>query len=52
MKMNAGVSAGITMGSALAMIISFTMYHSIGWAVLHGVLSWVYVIYAWIWLEY
>ena len=32
-------------GSALAMVISFTTWHSVGWAILHGLLGWVYVIY-------
>jgi hypothetical protein len=27
------------------MVISYTTWHSIPWAILHGVLSWVYVIY-------
>jgi hypothetical protein len=40
-----GVKAGITFGSCLAMIVSYTAWHSIPWAILHGVLSWVYVIY-------
>lgn len=39
------VSAGITFGSALAMIISYTAWKSIGWAIFHGLLSWAYVIY-------
>ncbi len=33
------------MGSALAMILSFQLNHSILWAVLHGVCSWLYVFY-------
>lgn len=40
-----GVNTGITMGSALAMIISYTTWKSIGWAIIHGFLSWGYVIY-------
>lgn len=36
---------GIGFGCALAMIISYTHWHSIGWAILHGLLNWVYVIY-------
>lgn len=36
---------GITFGSALAMIISYVHWHSVGWAIVHGLLSWVYVIY-------
>ena len=36
---------GIGFGCALAMIISYTHWHSIGWAILHGLLNWIYVIY-------
>ena len=36
---------GVTFGSALAMVISYCNWHSVGWAVVHGLLSWVYVIY-------
>ncbi len=36
---------GISMGSALAMILSFQINHSILWAILHGIFSWGYVIY-------
>ena len=32
-------------GSVLAMIISFTTWHSILWALFHGFLGWIYVIY-------
>ncbi len=39
------VKTGITFGSALAMVISYTAWHSVGWAIFHGLLSWVYVIY-------
>ena len=39
------VRSGITFGSALAMVISYTAWHSIGWAIIHGLLSWVYVLY-------
>ena len=39
------VKTGISFGSALAMVISYTAWHSVGWAILHGLLSWVYVIY-------
>ncbi len=41
-------TAGIGFGSALAMILSFQLNHSILWAVVHGVCSWFYVAYrAW-----
>lgn len=36
---------GITFGSALAIAISWSLNHSILWAIIHGLLSWVYVIY-------
>ncbi|HUD67580.1 MAG TPA: hypothetical protein VMQ17_23555 [Candidatus Sulfotelmatobacter sp.] len=36
---------GIGFGSVLAMILSFTLNHSVGWAILHGICSWFYVIY-------
>jgi hypothetical protein len=36
---------GASFGAALAMAISFNTNHSVGWAILHGVFSWFYVIY-------
>lgn len=39
---------GVSFGTALAMVISYTKWHSIGWAIVHGILSWFYVIYAWL----
>ncbi len=41
----AGTAPGIGIGSALAVVMSFQLNHSILWAALHGVLSWLYVIY-------
>ncbi len=38
-------SVGVSMGCALAMILSWSANHSILWAILHGILSWFYVIY-------
>lgn len=37
--------SGVTMGSALAMILSYNANESILWAILHGIFSWLYVIY-------
>jgi len=37
--------AGISMGSVLAMIISWNLHHSIIWAIIQGVFSWLYVLY-------
>ena len=42
------VTTGVSFGSALAMVISYVNWHSIGWAILHGLFSWAYVIYYWI----
>ncbi len=39
------VEKGIGFGSALAMVISFVTWKSIGWAVIHGLMGWVYVVY-------
>ena len=39
------VKGSITFGSALAMVISYGNWHSVGWAIIHGLMSWVYVIY-------
>ena len=37
--------AGASFGSALAITISWSVHKSILWAIVHGFLSWVYVIY-------
>ena len=44
-KTKEAARAGITMGSALAITISWSVNHSILWAIVHGFLSWLYVIY-------
>lgn len=36
---------GAALGTALAVVISYTTWHSIGWAILHGIFGWAYVIY-------
>ena len=36
---------GITFGASLAIVISYVNWHSIGWAIVHGILGWGYVIY-------
>lgn len=40
------VQRGIGFGSALAITISYVHNQSIGWAILHGLLSWLFVVYA------
>jgi hypothetical protein len=44
-SMHEGVKSGISFGSALAITISWSKWHSILWAMIHGVLSWFYVLY-------
>ena len=39
------VKTGITFGSALAMVISWSANKSLLWVIVHGLLSWLYVIY-------
>jgi len=40
-----GTTYGLSLGGALAMILSFSINHSILWAIGHEILSWFYVIY-------
>ncbi|MHB1153058.1 MAG: helix-turn-helix domain-containing protein [Eubacteriales bacterium] len=42
---NKTVSKGLSFGAALAMIISHAAWGSIPWAIFHGILGWVYVLY-------
>ncbi|MGY3750771.1 hypothetical protein [Vagococcus acidifermentans] len=44
-RKSAVAQSGISFGCALAMVISYTTWQSIPWAIFHGLLSWVYVIY-------
>lgn len=44
-KTRTGIKTGISFGCALAMVISYVNWQSIGWAILHGIMSWGYVIY-------
>jgi hypothetical protein len=40
-----GAKYGIGFGSALAMAVSYSNNHSIFWAIVDGLLGWIYVIY-------
>ncbi len=42
------VSSGVTLGAVLAIVLSYDTNHSSGWAILHGLCSWLYCIYHWI----
>jgi hypothetical protein len=37
--------AGVSLGSVLAVVISWNLHHSIIWAIIHGFFGWFYVIY-------
>lgn len=37
--------AGASFGSALAIAISWSVHHSILWAIVQGFFSWLYVVY-------
>ena len=39
------VSNGVGLGSVIAVVASWDRNKSILWAILHGILSWFYVIY-------
>jgi hypothetical protein len=39
------VRSGIGLGTALAVTISWSLHKSILWAIIHGIFSWLYVIY-------
>ncbi|MEO9210087.1 MAG: hypothetical protein ABI208_03265 [Ginsengibacter sp.] len=37
---------GIGLGTIIAVVVSWSRNHSILWAIIHGFLGWLYVIYA------
>ena len=44
-RQSGAAKVGIGFGSALAITISWSLNKSIFWAIVHGFLSWIYVIY-------
>ncbi len=42
---NSAAQAGIGLGSAIAVAISWSLNKSIIWAIVHGFFGWFYVIY-------
>jgi len=38
-------SSGISLGSAIAVTVSWSLYHSLLWAIIHGLFGWLYVLY-------
>lgn len=43
--MSGNMERGISFGSALAIVLSWSRNHAILWAILHGVFGWLYVVY-------
>lgn len=44
--MNETIQTGVGFGCALAIAISYTTNQSILWAIIHGIFSWLFVLYA------
>lgn len=44
-RRNDAAKAGIGLGTAIAVAISWSLNKSIFWAIVHGIFSWFYVIY-------
>jgi len=40
-----GIQDCVSLGSIIAAVISYAKWGSVGWAILHGMLNWFYVIY-------
>ena len=40
-----GAKYGASFGSALAIAISYNNNHSVIWAIIDGILSWIYVVF-------
>ncbi len=40
-----GIDTSAAVGIALAVMLSYTKWQSIGWAIVHGFMNWAYVIY-------
>lgn len=38
-------SVGIGLGNVIAVVISWSVNHSVLWAIIHGIFGWFYIIY-------
>jgi len=45
MKKTTAASSGISLGSAIAVAISWSLHGSVPWAIIHGIFGWFYVVY-------
>ncbi|GGX58681.1 hypothetical protein [Saccharospirillum salsuginis] len=46
------VKHGVSFGTVLAIVLSWSVNKSILWAIVHGVFSWIYVLYFALFKEY
>lgn len=37
--------SGIGLGALIAVLLSWSLNHSVGWCIVHGILSWLYIVY-------
>jgi hypothetical protein len=44
-RMHTAINALISLGIAVAVVVSWSRNHSIGLAILHGIFNWFYVLY-------
>ena len=44
-SMKKAAKGGAAFGSCLAIAISYSTWYSVGWAIIHGLLGWLYVLY-------
>lgn len=44
-RIHLSIEGATAVGCSLAVVLSYLKWHSIGWAILHGCLNWIYVIY-------
>lgn len=42
---NSSTNTGFGIGVVLAVLLSWTVNHSIIWCIIHGLIGWLYVIY-------
>ncbi len=38
-------SSGVGLGTVIAVVVSWTVNHSVFWAIVHGIFGWFYLVY-------
>lgn len=44
-KTGAVINTGLTLGNCIAVVVSWSLYHSLWWAFWHGLFGWFYIFY-------